>query len=262
LNMMEDYLQTEWPDLNVWLTSTTEQWSTVALNGPNAAKLLAPLVEGVELTEETFPHMSCVECTVAGMPARLFRVSFTGEIGFEVNVPAPMGRKLWETLWEAGQQYGITAYGTETMHVLRAEKGYIIVGQDTDGTVTPYDAGMGWAVGKKKPDFVGKRGLARPDLVAEGRKQLVGLLTEDNSKLEEGAQIVFDPNQPVPMKMVGHVTSSYDVGTSGRPIALALVEGGQSRMGETVHIPMPDRTIAAKITSTIFVDPENARLKI
>ena len=262
LNMMEDYLQTEWPDLNVWLTSTTEQWSTVALNGPNAAKLLAPLVEGVELTEEAFSHMSCVECTVAGMPARLFRVSFTGEIGFEVNVPAPMGRKLWETLWEAGQQYGITAYGTETMHVLRAEKGYIIVGQDTDGTVTPYDAGMGWAVGKKKPDFVGKRGLARPDLVAEGRKQLVGLLTEDNSKLEEGAQIVFDPHQPVPMKMVGHVTSSYDVGTSGRPIALALVEGGQSRMGETVHIPMPDRTIAAKITSTIFVDPENARLKI
>ncbi|EAU46516.1 sarcosine oxidase subunit alpha [Salipiger bermudensis] len=262
LNMMEDYLQTEWPDLNVWLTSTTEQWSTVALNGPNAAKLLAPLVEGVELTEETFPHMSCVECTVAGMPARLFRVSFTGEIGFEVNVPAPMGRKLWETLWEAGQQYGITAYGTETMHVLRAEKGYIIVGQDTDGTVTPFDAGMGWAVGKKKPDFVGKRGLARPDLVAEGRKQLVGLLTEDNSKLEEGAQIVFDPNQPVPMKMVGHVTSSYDVGTSGRPIALALVESGQSRMGEIVHIPMPDRTIAAKITSTIFVDPENARLKI
>jgi sarcosine oxidase subunit alpha len=262
LNMMEDYLQTEWPDLNVWLTSTTEQWSTVALNGPNAAKLLAPLVEGVELTEEAFSHMSCVECTVAGMPARLFRVSFTGEIGFEVNVPAPMGRKLWETLWEAGQQYGITAYGTETMHVLRAEKGYIIVGQDTDGTVTPYDAGMAWAVGKKKPDFVGKRGLARPDLVAEGRKQLVGLLTEDNSKLEEGAQIVFDPHQPVPMKMVGHVTSSYDVGTSGRPIALALVEGGQSRMGETVHIPMPDRTIAAKITSTIFVDPENARLKI
>ncbi|WP_289150757.1 sarcosine oxidase subunit alpha [uncultured Salipiger sp.] len=262
LNMMEDYLQTEWPDLNVWLTSTTEQWATVALNGPNAAKLLAPLVEGVELTEEAFPHMSCVECTVAGIPARLFRVSFTGEIGFEVNVPAPMGRQLWETLWDAGQQYGITPYGTETMHVLRAEKGYIIVGQDTDGTVTPFDAGMGWAVGKAKPDFVGKRGLARPDLVAKGRKQLVGLLTEDGSKLEEGAQIVFDPKQPIPMKMVGHVTSSYDVGTTGRPIALALVEGGHDRLGETVHIPMPDRTIAAKITGTVFFDPENARLKI
>ena len=262
MNMMEDYLQTEWPDLDVWLTSTTEQWSTIALNGPNAAKLLAPFVEGVDLTEDAFPHMSCVECTVAGMPARLFRVSFTGEIGFEVNVPAPMGRKLWEILWDAGQQYDIVAYGTETMHVLRAEKGYIIVGQDTDGTVTPFDAGMGWAVGKKKPDFVGKRGLARPDLAAKGRKHLVGLLTEDKSKLEEGAQIVFDPKQPVPMKMVGHVTSSYTSDAVGQPIALAVVEGGHDRMGETVYIPMPDRTIAATITGTVFVDPENTRLKI
>lgn len=262
LNMMEDYLQTEWPDLNVWLTSITEQWSTVALNGPNAAKLLAPFVEGIELTEEAFPHMSCVNCTVAGYPARLWRVSFTGEIGFEINVAAPYGRDLWEKLWEAGQKYDITAYGTETMHVLRAEKGYIIVGQDTDGTVTPQDAGMEWAIGKKKADFVGMRGLRRPDLVAEGRKQLVGLLTEDNSWLEEGAQIVFDPKQPVPMTMRGHVTSSYNQGTTGRPIALAVIEGGHSKMGETVYIPMPDRTIAAKITGTVFYDPENSRLKI
>ena len=262
LNMMEDYLQTEWPDLNVWLTSTTENWSTVALNGPNAAKLLQPFVPDFELTEEKFPHMSCVEVEVAGMPARLWRVSFTGEIGFEVNVPAPMGRKLWETLWEAGQQYDICAYGTETMHVLRAEKGYIIVGQDTDGTVTPYDTGMGWAVGKKKADFVGMRGLARPDLVAEGRKHLVGLLTEDGSKLEEGAQIVFDPNQPLPMTMMGHVTSSYESDAMGQPIALALVAGGQQKMGDTVYIPMPGRTIAAKITGTEFFDPDNSRLKI
>ncbi|SDI61727.1 sarcosine oxidase subunit alpha [Salipiger marinus] len=262
LTMMEDYLQTEWPDLQVWLTSTTEHWATIALNGPNAAKLLAPLVDGVELTEAAFPHMSCVDCTVAGMPARLFRVSFTGEIGFEVNVPAPMGRRLWQILWDAGQPYDICAYGTETMHVLRAEKGYIIVGQDTDGTVTPHDAGLSWAVGKAKPDFVGKRGLARPDLTAKGRKQLVGLLTEDQSRLEEGAQIVFDPNQPLPMKMVGHVTSSYHSDAAGRPIALALVEGGQDRMGETVHIPMHDRVIAAKITGMVFVDPENARLKL
>ncbi|WBU56054.1 sarcosine oxidase subunit alpha [Paracoccus sediminicola] len=262
MNMMEDYLQTEWPDLDVWLTSTTEQFSTIALNGPRAAALLQPLVEAVTLSDDDFPHMSCAECVVAGLPARLFRLSFTGEVGFEINVAAPYGRQLWETLWQAGQKHGICAYGTETMHVLRAEKGYIIVGQDTDGTVTPYDAGMGWAVGKKKPDFVGMRGLMRPDLVAEGRKQLVGLLTEDRSKLEEGAQIVLDPDQPVPMKMVGHVTSSYDQGTTGRPIALALIEGGHDRMGERVHIPMPDRVIAAKIVPTVFHDPENARLKI
>jgi sarcosine oxidase subunit alpha len=108
LNMMEDFLQTELPDLDVWLTSTTEQWSTIALNGPNAAKLLAPLVQGVELIDDAFPYMSCAECTVAGTPVRLFRISFTGEIGFEINVPAPIGRKLWETLWEASQAYGIT----------------------------------------------------------------------------------------------------------------------------------------------------------
>ncbi|OYU75318.1 MAG: sarcosine oxidase subunit alpha, partial [Burkholderiales bacterium PBB5] len=136
LNMMEDYLQTEWPELNVWLTSTTEQWAVVALQGPKAREVLEPLVEGLDLSDAAFPHMAVAECTVAGFPARLFRVSFTGELGFEVNVPARHGRALWETLWKAGQPHGVTAYGTETMHVLRAEKGFIIVGQDTDGTVT------------------------------------------------------------------------------------------------------------------------------
>ncbi|WP_159587683.1 sarcosine oxidase subunit alpha [Chelativorans xinjiangense] len=263
LNMMEDYLQTEWPDLKVWLTSTTEQWATVALNGPNARKLLEPFVEGLDISDEAFPHMSIAECTVAGFPTRLFRVSFTGELGFEVNVPARHGRALWEKLWAAGQQYDICAYGTETMHVLRAEKGYIIVGQDTDGTVTPFDAGFGWAVGKKKPDFVGMRGLKRPDMVAEGRKQLVGLLTEDGqTKLEEGAQIVLDPDQPKPMKMVGHVTSSYRSEAAGRPIALALIEGGHTRMGETVFIPMPDGVIKAEITGTVFYDLDGERLKL
>jgi sarcosine oxidase subunit alpha len=263
MNMMEDYLQTEWPDLKVWLTSTTEQWATIALNGPNARKLLEPFVEGQDLSDEAFPHMSIVECTVAGFPARLFRVSFTGELGFEVNVPACHGRELWEILWEAGQKHGICAYGTETMHVLRAEKGYIIVGQDTDGTVTPHDAGISWAIGKNKPDFVGKRGLERPDLIAEGRKQLVGLLTQDGiTKLEEGAQLVLDPNQPIPMKMVGHVTSSYHSDAVGRPIAFALLEGGHSRMGETIYIPMPDGVINAEVTGTVFYDPKGARLKL
>jgi len=263
LNMMEDYLQTEWPDLKVWLTSTTEQWAVIALNGPNARKLLAPLVEGLDISDAAFPHMSVAECAVAGFPARLFRVSFTGELGFEINVPARYGRLLWEKLWEAGQQCQICAYGTETMHVLRAEKGYIIVGQDTDGTVTPHDAGISWAIGKAKPDFIGKRGLPRADLVAEGRKQLVGLLTEDGkTKLEEGAQIVLDPDQPIPMKMVGHVTSSYHSDAVGRPIALALIEGGHSRMGESVFVPMPGRVIRAEVTGTVFYDPAGERLKL
>jgi sarcosine oxidase subunit alpha len=261
LNMMEDYLQTEWPDLDVWLTSTTEQWAVIALQGPKAREVIAPLVQGIDLSPESFPHMAVREGTICGVPTRLFRVSFTGELGFEINVPAGFGRHVWEQVWAAGQQYGITPYGTETMHVLRAEKGFIIVGQDTDGTVTPNDAGLDWAVGKKKPDFVGKRSLARPDIVAEGRKQLVGLLTENPAEvLEEGAQIVDDPNQPVPMKMIGHVTSSYHSATLGRSIALALVAGGRARMGETLFIPMPGRTIKATVSGMVFYDPEGSRL--
>lgn len=263
LNMMEDYLQTEWPDLNVWLTSTTEQWAVVALQGPNARKLLEPFVQGLDLSDAAFPHMAVAECTVAGFPARLFRVSFTGELGFEVNVPARHGRALWDLLWQAGQVHGVTAYGTEAMHVLRAEKGFIIVGQDTDGTVTPQDAGLSWAIGKQKPDFVGKRSLMRPDIVAPGRKQLVGLLTDDpTTVLEEGAQIVADPSQPLPMRMIGHVTSSYWSEALGRSIAMALIEGGHDLQGRTLHVPMEGRTIAARVSGVTFYDPEGQRLKV
>lgn len=264
LNMMEDYLQTEWPDLRVWLTSTTEQWAVVALQGPKARDLLAPLVDGLDISAGAFPHMSVADCTVGGLPARLFRVSFTGELGFEINVPARHGRALWELLMAAGAAHGITPYGTEAMHVMRAEKGYIIVGQDTDGTVTPDDAGLSWAIGKAKADFVGKRSLARPDMALPDRKQLVGLLTEDPAVvLEEGAQIVADPNQPKPMTMLGHVTSSYLSPALGRSIALALVAGGRAREGQTLHIPMPDRVIPAKVTTAmVFVDPDGARLSV
>lgn len=261
LHMMEDYLQTEWPDLEVWLTSVTEQWSTIALQGPRARNVIAPLVGGIDLASTAFPHMAVREGTICGVPTRLFRVSFTGELGFEVNVPSAYGRAVWERILAEGQCFGITPYGTEAMHVLRAEKGYIVIGQDTDGTVTPDDAGLGWAVGAKKTDFVGKRSLARPDLSAPGRKQLVGLLTDDPLiVLEEGAQIVADPRQPVPMTMLGHVTSAYWSASLQRSIALALVAGGRDRMGHTLHVPMPDRTIAATVCATPFFDPTGSRL--
>ncbi len=261
LAMMEDYLQTEWPDLNVWLTSTTEHWAVIAVQGPRARDVIAPLVEGIDLSPDAFPHMAVREGRIRGVPTRLFRVSFTGELGFEVNVPARHARAVWEAIHASGQRFAITPYGTETMHVLRAEKGFIIVGQDTDGTVTPGDAGMDWAIGKKKRDFVGKRSLARPDMVAGGRKQLVGLLTDDPAEvLEEGAQIVADPAQPVPMTMIGHVTSSYWSATLGRSMALALVRDGRALMGEALHVPMPGRTIRATVCPTVFYDGEGSRL--
>ncbi|HUH49816.1 MAG TPA: glycine cleavage T C-terminal barrel domain-containing protein, partial [Mycoplana sp.] len=261
MNHMEDYLQTEFPHLKVWLTSTTEQWAVIAVQGPKAREIIAPLVEGIDLSNEAFPHMSVREGKICGVPTRLFRMSFTGETGFEVNVPADYGQAVWEAIWARAEPMGACAYGTETMHVMRAEKGYIIVGQDTDGTVTPFDAGVGWAVSKKKTDFVGIRGLKRPDLVAEGRKQLVGLKTKDPTVvLEEGAHIVADPNQPIPMKMLGHVTSSYWSSNCGHSIALALVAGGQARMGQTLYVPMSDRTIAVEVTDMVFIDKEGARL--
>ncbi|MEL7229727.1 MAG: sarcosine oxidase subunit alpha [Pseudomonadota bacterium] len=262
LNMMEDYLQTEFPEMQVWLTSTTEQWATIAVQGPKAREIIEPLVSGADISAEKFPHMSVAECEVAGVPARLFRISFTGELGFEINVPADYGRALWEAIWERAEPMGACAYGTEAMHVLRAEKGYIIVGQDTDGTVTPQDAGLGWAIAKSKPDFVGRRGLKRPDLATQkGRRHLVGLKTKNpKTVLEEGAQIVADPEQSVPMTMIGHVTSSYWSGTLGHSIAMALVEDGHDRMGETLHIPMPHETIEVEVTGTVFYDPKGEKL--
>ncbi len=261
MNMMEDYLQTEFPELNVWLTSTSEQWAVIAVQGPKSRDIIAPFVEGIDLADEALPHMSVREGKICGVPTRLFRMSFSGERGFEVNVPADYGLAVWEALWAEGQKHGACAYGTETMHVLRAEKGYIIVGQDTDGTVTPGDAGLDWAVGKKKTDFVGIRGLTRPDLVAAGRKQLVGLKTKDpKTVLDEGAQVVANPNQPIPMKMIGHITSSYWSENCGRSIALALVVDGHSRMGETLFVPMPSGVIEVEICSAVFFDEKGGRL--
>ncbi|MBP1859133.1 sarcosine oxidase subunit alpha [Rhizobium herbae] len=261
MNHMEDYLQTEFPHLNVWLTSATEQWAVIAVQGPKAREIIAPLVEGIDLSNEAFPHMSVREGRICGVPTRLFRMSFTGELGFEVNVPADFGPAIWEAIRAEAEPLGACTYGTETMHVLRAEKGYIIVGQDTDGTVTPDDASLGWAVGKKKPDFVGIRGLRRPDLVADGRKQLVGLLTKDPTVvLEEGAQIVADPNQALPMTMIGHVTSAYWSENCGRSIALALVAGGKAKIGQTLYVPMPDKTIAVEVSDMVFFDKEGGRI--
>jgi sarcosine oxidase subunit alpha len=194
--------------------------------------------------------------------ARVFRISFTGELGFEIQVPAGHGLAVWEACIEAGARYGITPYGTEAMHVLRAEKGYIIAGQDTDGTVTPHDLGMDWIVSSKKPDFIGKRSLGRADMHKSGRKQLVGLLPElAGEVLEEGAQIVADPHQAIPMTMLGHVTSSYMSPTLGRAFALALLKDGRARLGERLYVPMLDRTITVTVTEPVFFDRAGERLR-
>ena len=261
LAQMEDYLQTEWPELRVWLTSTTEQWAVVAVQGPRVRDVLTPLVDDIDIERQALPHMAVREGRIGGVPARLFRVSFTGELGFEVNVPADYGLSLWEAVAAEVERHGGCAYGTEAMHVLRAEKGYVIVGQETDGTMTPGDVGLAWAIGKAKRDFVGKRSLARPEMLRSDRKQLVGLVSVDGSTvLEEGAQITREPNPLPGAPALGHVTSAYWSEPLQRPIALALVSGGRARTGATLHVPMPDSAIAVTVVDPVFYDPKGERL--
>jgi len=264
MEWLEIYHQTEWPELKVYFTSVTDHWATMTLSGPNSRKLLAEVTD-IDVDKDAFPFMTWKEGNVGGVPARVFRISFTGELSYEVNVQANYALGVWEKIIAAGEKYGLTPYGTETMHVLRAEKGFIIVGQDTDGSVTPDDLGMGWCVGRTKPfSWIGWRGMNREDCLKENRKQLIGLKPLDPNKvLPEGAQLVFDAKQPIPMTMVGHVTSSYMSAAMGHSFAMALVRGGLSRIGERVFAPLVDGSvIEAEIVSPVFYDPKGDRQNV
>ena len=260
MSKLEDWLQTEWPELKVYLTSVTEQFATISINGPYSPQLMKKLCPANDFSKENFPHMSFQNIEIDSVHCRVMRISFTGEMCYEINVPSSYAKALWSKCFELGQEFNITPYGTEAMHVLRAEKGFIIVGQETDGSVTPIDLDMSWIVSKKKYDFIGKRALYRSDTIREDRKQLVGILTKDPLEvLEEGAQLV-ELETSLPMPMVGHVTSSYYSPNLGRSFALALVKGGLKKKGNKLLAPMPDKTIEVEITDPVFIDPSNERL--
>ena len=259
LDWFEEWLQTEWPDLRVRCTSVTDHWAGVAVVGPQSRQVVAALFPDLAVDTASFPFLAVREGDLRGIPVRLHRITFSGELAYELWTPNWYGLALWESVMDAGAPLGITPYGTEAMHVLRAEKGYIIVGQDTDGTVTPQDLGMSWIVSKKK-DFVGKRSFRRADTARPDRKQLVGLLPVDGSDLlPEGAQLSLESRNTPPVPMVGYVTSSYRSAALGRTFALALVDGGRERIGSTVFAPLPDRIVAATVTEPVFWDKENIR---
>lgn len=264
LDWLEEWLQTEWPDLDVFCTSVTEQWTTIAVVGPQSRQVVAQLAPDLDISAEAFPFMTFRETTLAsGIPARICRISFSGELAFEINVASWYGLAVWEQVWQAGQPYGITPYGTETMHVLRAEKGFVIVGQDTDGTVTPQDAGMGWVVSKRK-DFIGNRSFSRSDTARLDRRHLVGLLpTDRTTRLPEGSQLI-EVGTPVtpqdgPVPMLGHVTSSYHSVALERPFALALLDNGRNRIGQTVLTPVDGELVEASVVEPVLYDPEGSR---
>ncbi|KJZ09533.1 sarcosine oxidase subunit alpha [Marinomonas sp. S3726] len=262
LEWLELWHQTEWPELEVYMTSVTDHWSTMTISGPNSRKVLAKVCDDIDLDKDSFKFMDWRSGTVAGVKSRVFRISFTGELSYEINVQANHGLHVWEAIMEAGKEFDITPYGTETMHVLRAEKGFIIVGQDTDGSVTPQDMDMSWCIGKNKEfSFIGKRSFTRPDTSRTDRKQFVGLKPKDaNVILPEGAQAVRNPNESIPMTMVGHVTSSYYSAVLGHSFALAVIKDGHNRKGESVYFPLADgRTIEAEITDYVFYDAKGEK---
>lgn len=264
LDWLEEWLQTEWPELDVKCTSVTEQYSTVAVVGPKSRAVLAKLAPELDLDNESFPFMAFKETTLAsGIEARICRISFSGELAYEINVPSWYGLKVWEAVAAAGEEFNITPYGTETMHVLRAEKGFIIVGQDTDGTVTPQDASMEWVVSKVK-DFVGKRSFDRVDNKREDRKQLVTVLPEDKTlRLPEGTQLVnhgtalTQATEPVPME--GFATSSYHSPALGRSFAMVMLKNGRARIGEKLQAFVDGSLVDVVVSETVLFDPEGSR---
>jgi len=260
---MEDWLQCEWWDWQVYTANVTEQYAQIAVVGPKARDVLETL-GGMDVSREALPFMEWREGELAGIRARVFRISFSGELSYEIAVPASQGRAFWEACVAAGAEFGMMPYGTETLHVLRAEKGFIMIGDETDGTVTPLDLNLGWAVSKKKADFLGKRGMERSHLADPNRWKLVGLETTDGSVIPDGAYIVAPGiNANGQRNTQGRVTSTYYSPTLNKGIAMALVLNGPARMGEVVTIPKLDGTqVQARICDAVFYDKEGTKQNV
>ena len=261
MSHLEYWLQVQWPELDVQLTSVTEQWAGIALAGPAARTILAALADA-DVSDAALPYMGYREARVAGIPARIFRISFSGELAYEINVPSDYAVAVWEALLASGKAHAITPYGTEAMAVLRIEKGHLAA-MELDGRTTPDDLGLARMVSAHK-DSLGKRSLRRPALAHAGRKQLVGLLPVDGkTAIPRGAQLVADPNRAPPNPILGHVTSNCFSPALNKPIALALLAAGRSRHGEILHAtaPLTGTCVKVQITSPVFYDPDGARLR-
>ncbi|MBM7066586.1 sarcosine oxidase subunit alpha family protein [Actibacterium sp. 188UL27-1] len=254
---MEDWLQCEWWDWQVYTANLTEQYAQIAVVGPNARKVLEKLGGSLDVSREALPFMGWAAGRLAGFDARAYRISFSGELSYEISVPAATGAEFWDLLIEAGEEFGAMPYGTEALHVMRAEKGFIMIGDETDGTVIPQDLGLDWAISKKKDDYLGKRAQERSHMTDPERWKLVGLETMDGSVLPDGAYAVgAGTNANGQRNMVGRVTSTYHSPTLDKGIAMGLVLHGSDRMGEVLEFPGTDgKTTRARIVDPVFYDP-------
>jgi len=261
---MEEWLQTEWWDWQVYTANVTEQFAQVGVVGPKSRKVLQKLTDD-DISSDALSFMGWTAITLTSdIPARVFRISFAGELSFELAVPASHGRALWDMLMQAGAEFGVTPYGTEAMHVMRAEKGFIMIGDETDGTVIPQDLGMDWAISKKKEDYLGKRAQQRSHMTDPTRWKLVGLETLDGSTLPDGAYATADGTNANGQRNVqGRVTSTYHSPTLGRGIAMGLVLNGPDRMGDVLDFPKVDGTvIKAKIVDPVFYDKNGEKQNV
>ena len=260
---MEDWLQCEWWDWQVYTANVTEQYAQIAVVGPKSRALLAKLTED-DISAEGLPFMGWKDITLDGVPARAYRISFSGELSYEIAIAASYGRALWDRLLSEGAAFGVTPYGTEALHVMRAEKGFIMIGDETDGTVIPQDLNMGWAISKKKEDYLGKRAQERPHMADPERWRLVGLETVDGSVLPDGAYAVAEGTNANGQRNVqGRVTSTYHSPTLGRGIAMGLVHRGPDRMGEVLDFPGVDGTITkARIVDQVFYDKDGEKQNV
>ncbi len=264
---MEEYLQTEWPNLQVYLNSITEQFSTFNISGPKTREIMMKVFPDIDFSNDAFPFMTFKNFDYKETKIRIMRASFTGELGYEIYIPPKFGLELWEEIFSCGKEYNLIPYGTETMHLLRAEKGYIVIGQETDGTVTPIDLNYNWMIGKNKKDFIGKRSLSRPDTSREDRKQLVGLLPINRKDIIEEGQHIVELNElpkkiTNPIKYLGHVSSGYHSPNLNHSIGLAMIKGGKNLLGHKFFVTATGKTknIPVELVNPVFIDPENKRL--
>jgi heterotetrameric sarcosine oxidase alpha subunit len=246
-----------WPELDLRIVATTDQWAGIALAGPDSRRVLARVVDGLDVGPHALPYMGAGTGRVARVPARVFRISFSGDLAFEIYVPAGHGAMLWERLMAAGREHGITPYGIDALNALRIEKGHV-AGAELDGRTTADDLGLARMI-RPDGDFIGRRSLSRPGLNDPARWQLVGLVPEDGSTaLPPGAKIVAD----IPDRYIGELTSASWSPMLDKPIALALVAGGRSRHGERLVAASPlfGLEVPVIVRSPVFFDPEGARL--
>jgi sarcosine oxidase subunit alpha len=254
---LEEWHQCEWPQLKVAIVPMTDAWATLTLAGPRAREVLAQLRPKVDITNEAFPHMSVRETTLLGAPARICRVSFTGELSYEINVPTPLAQATWGALLAAGGSHGIQPLGLDALMQLRLEKGYVDLGTDTDGTTVPDDIGFGTVAANKKSDFIGSRSLRLPEYRRTDRLQLVGLSGAERAFVLGSHLRVTQSKAPTD----GWVTSAGPSVQHGEPLALAMVRAGRSRVGQRVTLYDAGRVIGtAEIARTPFYDPSGVRM--